>query len=86
MDTHCINLCSVKSQATCVADLVISHDIDILAFAETRLGSVVDIHLIAQVVPDGYKFHTLPRSAQKRDSAVDVIYKSGLKVENVSNR
>ena len=71
MDTQSINLRSVKNQATCVADLVISPDIDILALTETRLGSVVDIDLIAQVVPYGYKFHTMPRSAHKRGGAVD---------------
>ena len=46
----------------------------------------MDNHVIAQLVPDGYKFHTVSRPAQKRSSGVAVIYNSGLKVETVSNR
>ena len=77
----------MKNKVTYVADLVSSHDIvDILALTETCLSSVVDNHVIAQLVPDGYKFHTVSRPAQKRGGGVAVIYKSGLKVENVSNR
>ena len=80
VDIRCINVRSVKNKATYVADL------DILALTETWLGSVVDNHVIAQLVPDGYKFHTASRPAQKRGGGVAVIYKSGLKVETVSNR
>ena len=80
MDIQCINVRSVKNKATSVADL------DILALTETWLGSVVDNQVIAQLVPDGYKFHTASRPAQKRGGGVAVIYKSGLKVESVSNR
>ena len=46
----------------------------------------MDNHVIAQLVPDGYKFHTVSRPDQKRGRGVAVIYKSGLKVETVSNR
>ena len=86
VDIQCINVRSVKNEATSVADLVSSHDIDILALTETWLGSVVDNQVIAQLVPDGYKFHTVSRPAQKRGGGVAVIYNSGLKVETVSNR
>ena len=40
----------------------------------------------AAIVPDGYRFHTASRPAQKRGGGVAVIYKSGLKVENESTR
>ena len=60
--------------------LLTSHDIAILALTETRLGSVVGSHLIAQLVPVGYKFHAASRPAQKRGAGVAVIYKSGWKV------
>ena len=58
VDIQCINVRSVKNKATYVADLVSSHDIDILALTETWLGSVVDNHVMGQLVPEGYKFHT----------------------------
>ena len=53
----------------------------ILALTETWLGSVVDNHVIVQLVPDGYMFHTVSRPAQKCGGGVAVIYKSGFKVE-----
>ena len=46
----------------------------------------MDNHVIAQLNPDVYKFHTMSRPDQKRGGGVAVIYKFGLKVETVSNR
>ena len=82
MRTYNVSICSVKNKATYVADF----DIDILGLTETWLGSIMDNHVIAQLVPDGYKFHTVSRPAQKRGGGVAVIYKSCLKVETLSNR
>ena len=76
VDIQCINVLSVKNS---------SHDIDILALTETWLGSVVDNRVIALLVSDVRKFYTVSRPAQKRGCGVAVIYKFGLKVENVSN-
>ena len=60
-----------------VADLVSPHDIDILALTKTWLGSVVDNHVTAQLVPDGCKFHTVSRPAQKRGVAIIYRLESG---------
>ena len=46
-----------------------------ISLTEIWLGSVVDNHAIAQLVPDGYKFHTVSRPAQKHGGGVAVIYK-----------
>ena len=58
LNVHCINVRSAKNKAISVSDLVISRDINILAVAETWLGSAIDGHVISTSVPCGYEFHS----------------------------
>ena len=56
--------------STSVADLPISHNIDILALTETWLGSDIDKHVVSQLVTIGYNFHAVSRCKEKRGGGV----------------
>ena len=80
----CINTRSVKNKATSVADLAISHNIDVLALTETWLGSDIDKQVVSQLVPIGYKIHAVSRCKEKRGGGVALMYKAGLQVKSVT--
>ena len=56
--------------STSVADLAISHYIDVLALTETWLGIDIDKHVVSQLVPIGYNFHAVSRCKEKRGGGV----------------
>ncbi|KAI0217228.1 Deuterosome assembly protein 1 [Lamellibrachia satsuma] len=66
--------------------VVISRDIDILALTETWLDSVIDDHVISELVPRGYGFHAVSRPGGQRGGEVAVLYKSGLTLKTTSTR
>ena len=84
LHVQCINTRSVKNKATSVADLAISHNIDVLALTETWLGSDIDKHVVSQLVPINYNFHAVSRCKEKRGGGVALMYKAGLQVKTVT--
>ena len=74
----------MKNKATSVADLAISHNIDVLALTETWLGSDIDTNVVSQLVPIGYNFHAVSRCKEKRGGGVALMYTAGLQVKTVT--
>ena len=66
-------LCSIVDNAAGSRRLQVAHRVTTCSEARWWSGC----HLQVRLVPDGYKFHTASRPAQKRGGGVAVIYKSG---------
>ena len=49
-----LNCRPVKNKALSIADLVTSHNIDILVLTETWLGTTIDAQVLSGLVPPGY--------------------------------
>jgi len=57
-----------------ICDFIISNGVDILAITETWLGTVIDDHVLFDLIPSGYDILHTARSGS-RGGGVAVVFK-----------
>jgi exonuclease III len=65
-----------------VCDFIISNSVDILAITETWLGTVMDDHVLSDLIPSGYDILQTARS-ESRGGGVAVVFKQGLNMKKI---
>ena len=77
-----LNVRSINNKAMAVKDLVVDHDVDILAMTETwlRAGNHDDIAM-GTLCPNSYRFLHVPRP-QGRGGGVGLLFKDSLEINS----
>ena len=84
-----LNCQSAKSKAIhgIITDLVIEHDIEILAISETWLTDNESDHIYLKApTPPGYELFNVPRGGGDPHSGIAVLYKDSIKVVSKSSK
>lgn len=77
------NVRSVKNKALSLKDYTVEHDLDFLAFTETRLHSgESESFFVGELCPKGYTFYRTPRE-NSRGGGVGILVKKSLLVERL---
>jgi len=71
-----------KERSYVHCDFIISNGVDISAITETWLGTVIDDHVLSDLIPSGYD---ILRTAQSRPrgGGVPVVFKQGLNMKKI---
>ena len=76
-----LNAQSARNKVDRIHDVIIEHDIDILALTETWLTSAKkDEFFVKSLAISGYKLYSVPRKGNKGYGGVAILYKSNLQV------
>ena len=79
---YSLNCRCVKNKALSMGDLVTTHDVDILALTETWLGTVIDSHVLSELVPPGYDMLHVS-CTNRRGRGVALLFKEGMSVKRM---
>lgn len=77
-----LNAQSVKNKTLALADYITGHDLDVVAIAETWLGTSGDATVISELLPTGYNIKHVPRQGKSAGyGGVALIYKTSINVK-----
>ncbi|KAK2141427.1 hypothetical protein LSH36_1101g01011 [Paralvinella palmiformis] len=65
-----------------ICDFIIANGVDILAITETGLETVIDEHMLFDLIPSGYDILHTARSGS-RGGGVAVVFKQGLNTKKI---
>ena len=83
LDFYLWNVRSVKNKALSLKDYTVEHDLDFLAFTETRPHSgESESFFVGELCPKGYTFYRTPRE-NSRGGGVGILVKKSLLVERL---
>ena len=80
-----LNCRSLHNKVASLRDMIVTHDVDILALTETWLGTSTDAQALHELLPAGYGICHAPRK-NRRGGGVAVIYKDSVSVKNLSRK
>ena len=81
-----LNAHSVKNKTLFLADYITEHDIDLMAIAETWLGTSTDATVISELLPAGYDIKHIPRQGKSAGyGGVGLIHKSSISVKTTDS-